>query len=455
MGLLGEFVEVTASKSDGRLDLPAMIAKTEECVKNGTENIAEASFSYNGNYCAVDILHKTEGGYAIYEVKSTTSGKKKEEYRKYATDIAYQKWVLEKCGINVTGTYLVLLNSDYRLRGELDIQELFHIEDLKDLVENEYLKVEANASKAMAIVNPKDEPEHDLFEGCKKPYDCAFWQYCTKQKNIASPSVFDLYGTGVRFSKKLKLYNEGKVSFEDLSKEGLPDGASIQINCTLNNTEVLNRGEIRKFLNGLTYPLYFLDFETMQPVVPEFEGTKAYQQIPFQYSLHWIEKDGGELKHTEFIGESGTDPRRALAEQLCKDIPMNVCTLAYNNPFEKGRIKEMAETFPDLKEHLMNIHDDIQDLLIPFKDWNYYVPAMGGSFSIKSVLPALFPNDPELDYHKLAGVHNGGEAMDVFPKIKDMTPEKQKEAYDALWQYCRLDTLAMVKVWEKLREVGE
>ena len=160
--------------------------------------------------------------------------------------------------------------------------------------------------------------------------------------------------------------------------------------------------------------------------------------------------------HKEFLGVSGEDPRRALAEQLCRDIPLDVCTTAYNKAFECTRLTELAEFFPDLAEHLLNIRDHIIDLLVPFQSGWYYVPAMGGSFSIKSVLPALFPDDPELDYHNLQGsVHNGGEAMSIFPKIKNMAPDEQQAARHSLLKYCELDTYAMVKVWQKLSEVSQ
>ena len=113
-------------------------------------------------------------------------------------------------------------------------------------------------------------------------------------------------------------------------------------------------------------------------------------------------------------------------------------------------LKELADAFPDLAEHLLRIRDNIVDLLIPFQSGWYYNRAMGGSFSIKSVLPALFPDDPALDYHNLEGVHNGGEAMTIFPKIKDMPPEEQARTRQNLLKYCELDTYAMVKVWEEL-----
>ena len=216
----------------------------------------------------------------------------------------------------------------------------------------------------------------------------------------------------------------------------------------------IDKDGIRDFMDTLSYPIYFLDFETTQAVIPEFEGTKPYQQIPFQYSLHYIEYEGGPLLHKEFLSESGTDPRRAIAERLCEDIPMNVCVTAYNKAFECSRIKELAATFPDLSDHLMNIGSNIKDLLVPFQSGYYYTKAMGGSFSIKSVLPALFPDDPALDYHNLEQIHNGGEAMSIFPKIKDMPSEEAERTRHNLLKYCELDTYAMVKVWERLKEIS-
>ena len=450
MGLFGPFTEVTVMKPDGGLDLSAMIRKTQECIANGTQVICEASFSYEHNYCAVDILLKTDGGYAIYEVKSSTGQEEEptlKKLEKYAPDIAYQKWVLTQCGIQVTDTYLVCVDSHYVLEGELDIQKLFSKINMKDLVDNEYPKVAARVKQAHAIL-AGDEPQLDLSEHCHKPYPCAFWNYCTR--HVSAPSVFNLYR--LNFKKKLDYYHSGKISFEDLRQEKLNDKQQMQVECTLNQTEHIDKAGIREFLKGLTYPLYFLDFETMQPVLPEFQGTHPYQQIPFQYSLHIIEYEGGPLLHKEHLGISGTDPRRALAEQLCQDIPMNVCTLAYNKSFECTRIKEMAEAYPDLAPHLLNIQAHIQDLLDPFQSGYYYVPAMGGSFSIKSVLPALFPDDPELNYHNLdEQVQNGGDAMTIFPRIKDMEPAAQQSARQALLNYCCLDTLAMVKVWEYLK----
>ena len=365
-------------------------------------------------------------------------------------DIAYQKYVLEHCGVTVTGTYLVCINSDY-VRGEdLDIAQLFKIVDMSDWVESETPLIPSRLKLAEKTLASPDEPACDIGEHCTDPYDCAYWEYCSR--HLPKPSVFDLYRLSEK--KKFEYYRKGMVSYEDmLSAPKLNDKQLRQIQFELTDCgNYIDKGGIQNFLNTLSYPIYFLDFETMQLVVPQYPGTKPYQQIPFQYSLHYIEEPGGELKHKKFLAESGVDPRRAIAESLCRDIPRNVCVTAYNKGFECGRLKELAAQFPDLAGHLLNVQDNIRDLLTPFQSGYYYNRAMGGSFSIKSVLPALFPDDPSLDYHNLEGVHNGSEAMTIFPKIKDMPPEEQVITRKQQLAYCKLDTYAMVKVWEALRE---
>lgn len=462
MGLFGDFKEVTVKKADGSLDLTKMMELTQQYMAEGVENICEASFNYEGNYCAVDVLHKEKDGWAIFEVKSTSFpmfNEKKTKLEKYAPDIAYQKWVLTQCGIHVTGTYLVCLNSDYVREGDLDIEQLFVTKDMSELVENEYLKVPARVSQAMKVINNETEPDIDIDKQCDKPYHCAFFNYCKEQHGVPTPSVFDVYGGHIGckkedsfyISQKLKLYHEGKMSFEDIKDEPLRHVQRLQVE----GKPFIDKKGIREFLNTLSYPLYFLDYETMQDPIPQFSGVKVYAQITFQYSLHIKRSETADYEHTAFLAESnGQDPRRALAEQLCKDIPKDVCILAYNKKFEENRTKELAALYPDLADHLLNIARNIKDLLDPFQAGYYYLPAMGGSFSIKKVLPALFPGEPELDYHNLdERVQNGGDAMTIFPKMLKMSPEEVQSVRTALLEYCKLDTWAMVKVWQKLIEV--
>ena len=154
-----------------------------------------------------------------------------------------------------------------------------------------------------------------------------------------------------------------------------------------------------------------------------------------------------------YLADAGADPRRMLAERLVNDIPLNSCTVAYNMSFEKNVIKNLAGIYPDLSEHLMNIHDNMIDLMIPFKNRSYYTKNMYGSYSIKYVLPALFPNDESLDYHNLDLIHNGGEAMSSFASLEEKSVLEQEYIRERLLKYCELDTYAMVKIFDRLNEI--
>jgi len=458
-GLFGPFVDVTTKSEDGTLDLKAMIDKTNQSLADGSVNIAEASFSYLGNYCAVDILHKTDAGWEIYEVKSSTGSddqakNKHDDLMKYAHDIAYQKFVLEQCGVCVAGTYLVRLNCKYIRGEELDIQQLFHITNMESLVNEASQSIDTKVHQAQQILNQDAEPNREIGKHCKKPYQCSCFDYCRGE--VPENSVFNLYR--MHFEKKVELFKAGKVSLADLEEKDIRSMIhEMQYETFMyGDGEKIDKQGICDFLDKrIHYPLYFLDFETVSYAIPQFADSKPYQQIPFQYSLHYIEQPGGELKHKEFLGDGIKDPRRALAEQLVADIPLGACTTAYNKGFECSRIKEMASLFPDLASHLMDIHDHVVDFLDPFQQGYFYKVAMRGSFSIKKVLPALFPDDPALDYHNLTGgVQNGGDAMTIYPKMATMTDEERDATRRALLDYCWLDTYAMVKVWEKLVKAG-
>ena len=467
--LFHPFVDATQLKPNGAQDRDAMLLRTRELLKAGTQNIAEAAFSWNGNYCAVDILHRTDKGYAIYEVKSTSSdsddGNSPKELLPYLQDVAYQKYVLSQCGITVTGTYLVQLNRAYVRGPQLDIQQLFVVSDLAPFLDEESAKVPNNIAVAQNLLQQTAEPGTEMGRQCNNPNDCPFRNYCTKSllHQVGSQVDFEHDITVLNFyrmplKKKLELLKQGIVTMDQVDDiEDLTKIQQLQVNNYISKADYIDVVNIRKFLNEqIRYPLYFLDFETSQYAIPQFEGSKPYQQIPFQYSLHYIEREGGALKHKEFLGDGKNDPRRALAEQLVADIPMGVCTTAYNKAFECGRIKELADLFTDLSEHLLDIRNHIVDFLDPFREGDFYKEQMMGSFSIKKVLPALFPNDPSLDYHNLQGtVHNGADAMTVYPLLADMPLAQQQATRESLLRYCELDTYAMVKLWEKLVEVSQ
>ena len=423
-----------------------MLEDTKKHLKDKPNIICEASFSYDNNFCSVDILKNDTDGVEIYEVKSST-----DINDIYIDDISYQTWVLKKSGLNVKKSYLVYINNNYIKNGKFNIHEFFKIEDVSSRINLN--KVEKNIKELKKIINTKEEPNIDLSLSCHKPYDCPFFKYCTK--NLPSPNIFDI-GWNVHFDKKIDIYKRNNLTYKEiLNKESINEKATEQIKFTLNNLKPkINKENIKKLLNSLTYPLYFLDFESYQPSIPQIDGTKPYQQICFQYSLHYYLEKNGKLYHKEYLSEDyNGNPMYGLCKKLCEDIPKNSCVLVYNQTFEKARLKEMAALFPKFREHLLNIKDNIVDLMKPFFNQDYYTKEMEGRCSIKVVLPALFPNDPSLDYHNLDQVHKGDEASNAYLSLPTLSKEEQEKLRYNMLKYCELDTYAMVKIYEKLTEI--
>lgn len=435
-------VDVTSLNEDGTLNIQEMIGLTNRYLMEGNKTIAEASFSLDGLFCSIDLLHPVDGGYEIYEVKATT-----EVAKEHLIDAAFQKYVLQKRGLKIVNTYILHLNKQYRRKGGLELDKLFVAEqvDYEPLFLQTLMQIDDDLANINAILSSKKEPVVRLSSTCK---DCPFKKYC--HKDIPFPTVLDLQGTGLR---RYDMYYKGIVTFLDVLASGkkLSKFQKLQIEAYLHNKEtIIDKEAVESFLNKLRYPIYHLDFETIELAIPPCDDAWPYEQIPTQYSLH-VEHEDGSLEHKEFLGDS-IDPRREIAESLCKNIPADGCTMAFNKTFERDRLNELADLYSDLADHLRSIANNLVDLADPFSLGYYYHKAMWNKYSIKAVLPALYPDDPELDYHALPVVHNGSEAMDIYPKMLLASPEEKEIIRDGLLKYCCLDTLAMVKVLRKLKE---
>lgn len=283
-GLFGPYEDMTVKNENDRLDYKAMIAKTQDAIERGVKVICEAAFSYEGNYCAVDILRKVRGCYSINEVKSSTHP----DNEVYAWDVAYQEYVLTNCGIKVKGTNLVCIDNSYVRHGELELDKLFLVTDISDAVDNELPYIEDSLKDARQVLDG-GEPGNDISAECNYPYPCAFWEYCTK--HLPKPSVFDLYF--MKKTKKFELYNAGKLGYEDLDGVPLTRIQRMQVAGALNGEVFIDKEGIRAFLDTLSYPLYYLDFETIQPPIPLYDGTHPYQQsrlLPSTHCMFRIEK---------------------------------------------------------------------------------------------------------------------------------------------------------------------
>ncbi len=444
-GIFGDYTDIAYDK-----DMAKRVEMTKDALDDGSEIITEASFLFDDNFCSVDILKNLSDGVEIYEVKSSTEIKDV-----YLDDISYQYFVLEKCNLNVKKAAIVYINNEYIRGDELDLNQLFRIEDITDIARQKQDEIKSNIDAIRDFMQnhgPLSEPSSEIDMHCFNPYECEFWDYCTR--DLPKPNVFDIHGMWK--SKKIEKYHEGKVSFEDLKNEKLNPKYLQQIDFEINGREPkINMQAICDVLDSLKYPLYFIDYETCQHAIPEFPKTKPYQQIPFQYSLHIIRNEGGPLEHREFLADENDENMiRTFAESMIGDMDGDGSVIVYNKAFESSRNREIGEMYPEYKSEMERFNSNIVDLMVPFKSRDYYTKEMKGSYSIKYVLPALYPDDPDLDYHALPVVHNGGEASAAFLTLKDKTADEREEIRHGLLEYCKLDTLAMVKIWEKFRQVA-
>ena len=424
-----------------------MIATTKKYIEDGTRNVYEATFNYNGILVMVDVLQVDADGVSIYEVKSSTSVKEI-----YLHDVSIQQYVLESLGFRVKSTNVVHINSDYIRGDELALRVLFNTVDVTTQtreLQADIPRILAEFEEALRV--RENEPDIEIGKQCHNPYECDAKDYCWRvQRNIPEYSVFNLFNLGSK--KQIELYEQGIVNIQDIPADFAMTPKQAQAVQNYKSQEsYIDKKAIKEFLDTLSYPIYHLDFETFQQAVPEFKGISPFMQIPFQYSLH-IEHANGTLEHREFLAQDGSDPRAPLAERLCQDIPPHVTLLAYNMSFEKGVITKLAENYPEHREHLLAIHANIKDLMTPFQQKHYATPSMKGSYSIKYVLPALVP-EMAMAYKELDGVQNGGQAMSAFASMSKMNNEEKEKMRHSLLEYCKLDTLAMVRVLGKLKEV--
>ncbi len=421
------------SRSDEQIKL------TKELIDSGQKVIYEAAFLFDEVLVIADILVRRGNKWKIYEVKSTTQVKDV-----HIPDAAVQYYVISNCRLDVADVSIVYINNKYTRQGELAVGELFIVESVRSQVLEMQYAVQEDIKRFKNLLARKEIPATDIGPYCSDPYTCSFMGYCWK--HIPENSVFDI--GGLQSKKKFAMYNEGIVRLDDIPLD-YPLNASqfLQVDSYRNRTPHIDRKAVREFLDSLTYPLYFLDFETMNPAVPLFNNSRPYQQIPFQYSIHYKETHISETIHYEFLADASGDPRIPFLESLLRDIGKRGDVLVYNQTFECSRLKELARDFPAYSSRINNILSRITDLMLPFRQKQYYTPAMNGSYSIKSVLPALVP---EMSYSEIE-IGEGGTASRAFEGLyfeEDLN--RVSEVRRQLLAYCGTDTLAMVRIFEVL-----
>lgn len=386
--------------------------------------IYEAAISADGLYSQIDILTPAPGGrWDINEVKSTTEVKKE-----HLPDIAFQRHACEAYGLKIRKCLVVRIDGSYVRKGDINPRKLFASEDVTKLLAPHTRDIKVNLAALRNVLNLKAAPQIKIGPHCSSPRGCPLTERCWAY--LPKYPVFDLYRGG-----KLvwQLFEDGILGLTEIPEDiKLTDRQAIQVSCARKRKPRSDANGINDFLASLNYPLQLLDFETISPAIPLFEGTSPYQQIPFQFSLHVLAKSGAKPVHTAWLAAGRDDPRPGFLSALKAALGAEGDIVAYNMAFEKARLNELAKAFPGHAKWLAKSTDQFVDLLSPFRRFDYHHPSQHGSCSIKAVLPALTGKG----YGEME-IGDGSTASNEFLRVTygDVTEAERKRVRMLLEQY--------------------
>lgn len=431
----------TGTMVEAEPDLTVALETTRALLDAGhDEPIFEATLAHDGVIVRIDILEPDgDGGWRMAEVKSSTSAK---DY--HLGDIATQLWVARQAGLPVSSAAIRHLDHSFVLSCEGEFAGLFADTEMMSCAEPIIAERAAVVTAARAILGG---PEPDISPGkqCDAPCACEFAAYChaALPEGPEWPVTILPYGGGKRWLAQGidDLLAVAPTALNNLLQQRVREA-------TATGVPYHDAAGARAAMATWTYPRSWLDFETINFAVPRWIGTRPYQQVPFQFSAH-VEQACGRIDHHEFLALDAGDPRRACAEALLAAIPPQGAVIGYNASFERLRIVELAEAFPELGDRLRDIADRIVDLL-PITRAHWYHRDQRGSWSIKAVLPTVAA---ELDYEAL-DVKDGGMAQEAFLEV--IAPEtsvaRRRSLEIAMKTYCALDTKAMIVISQRLVE---
>jgi hypothetical protein len=408
---------------------------------DSSKPLFEAGFSIGDARAFVDVmLPLRRGGQKVWhmvEVKSSTSVKDT-----HKDDIAIQATIARESGVKLHSAAVAHINSKWVYPGGGDYDGFLTEVDQTEKAFSRGGEVKEWITAAQAIVRKRKEPKMDVGSHCNEPYACAFLAYCQRDAVAAEYPVEWLPHPSPTLTARLD--DERLTDLSDVP-DGYLNAQQLRVKThTLAGTVFFEAAAAARALAPHKPPAYFLDFETINLTIPIWKGIKPFQQIPFQFSLH-CQRARGKLTHVDFLDLSGKDPSRKLALTLIASCGESGPIFVYS-AFEKTVIRALTERWPPLAHWLLPISERIVDLL-PIAKAHYYHPDQQGSWSIKNVLPTIAP---DLNYDTLDGVKDGGMAILAYREAINpaTTAARKKEIERQLLDYCRLDTFAMVRLWQ-------
>ena len=416
--------------------------------------IFEASFLADDRYCRVDILVPVPGpdgdrengtDWDLVEVKSSTRVKDIN-----INDVAFQYNALTRAGVHLNRLFVMHVDTGYLRGDKFEVERFFHLEDVTERVQRLADYVTPAVNRMFDTIAGPD-PDTPIGPRCTSPYTCPLKENCWG--HLPPDSVTDLYRAGARAFGYL---DEGIFTIADAPESRLTPRQLIQKKAVIENETQVDHAALQGWLKGLKYPLYHLDFETMNPAVPPLSGTRPYQRIPFQFSLHIQHEPGARPDHVEHLATwddqpQPGDPRPGLVEAL-HAIGPDGTVLAWNMGFETGVLEDLAEIFPAEAEFLADLVERMDDLIIPFRSFWVYHPRQKGNCSLKAVLPAL----TDFDHDELA-ISDGNHAARQYQQALygNMSSKERSRVFQNLREYCKLDTMAMVAILMRLEKLAK
>ncbi len=436
-------VQVTATEDEA-------VRETERYMLAKVPAIFQATFVVDGFITKVDVLtyDKVNDRWDICEIKGTNSIKEEGSDRSHIDDLAFQASVLKRAKIPVGRYVLVHLNKEYVRDGDLDLHEMFLMDDMTDKILARLPDVEEKMAAARAHLPKATEPAFQcecIYSG--RSSHCTTFQH--SHPYVPNYSVHDLARIG-NSKKKLAMMIERKVyDLADVPADiELSEIQQNQLQVHRTQEPIIDADKIREELGSLEFPLYFLDYETFAPAIPMFDGYSPYSRIPFQFSLHILRDPKSEPEHIEYLHEERSDPSEPVADLLAKHIKSKGTVISWNKSFEQGVNRELAERAPHHRAALERINNQMYDLKDIFHKQYYVHPEFRGKTSIKKVLPALVSGIRYADLN----IKEGGQASDAWWQMisSTTTPAERKKISEDLKTYCGLDTYAMFQIWRNL-----
>jgi hypothetical protein len=444
VGILAQKLFPNGIVVEGDLPLDEAIDQSRQLLTK-RKPLFEAAFASNRTFARVDVLNPVRGGkWDIIENKSSTSVKDP-----YWDDVAFQRYCYEGSGIPIRCCYLMHINNEYIRDGEVDPTQLFVREDITEGVFEKAMGIEKRIQEMLKVIGREECPEIGIGPHCSDPYDCPFAPICWKGVDMVENNVFSLMRLG---TKAWDLYQEGVIRSDRIPSDfPLSETQRIQVEAERTNTPFIDHVAVSEFLKDLKYPLYFLDFETFQTAIPLIDGTKPYQQVPFQFSLHVAKSLEAKPIHHSWLWDGVGDPRKILLDRLLPLLDDKGSIIVYSASFETTRLRECVEAYPQFVAKLDRVLARIVDLYAPFRAFAVYYPAQHGSASLKKVLPALTGKD----YDALA-IQNGGQASEEFKRVtfSEVSEEERQSVLHNLEAYCWLDTMGMLDIIKVLNRLA-